>query len=405
MSKTGLFIALRYLFSRKSTNVIHLISGISVLGIWIATAALVILLSAFNGLEAWVLNLYDSFDPDLRIESVQKKYLSKEDFEISKLDDIEEIEHYSVCLEETGLIRYKDAQYACIIKGVDKNYLKVSGIDSTITEGLAPSFLPYKPDAALVGAGISYILSLALGDVTNPLEIYLAKADAIAGADPTQAFRNAIIYPSGIYTIQPEFDSRYLIVPLEFCRALSQRENMWTHVELKLKPGVDSKAVKSKIANLLGDSFVIKDRFDQHELMYKIVNSEKWAVYLILSFILVIAAFSVIGALTMLIVEKQKDIKTLYSLGATEQLIREIFFAEGLFIGLIGMFLGVLTGLSIVYAQDSLGFVLMNEYEPYPVKVKLSDIILVCSTLLIIISITAYIPSSRIKTRIISTTG
>ena len=390
----SLFIALRYLFSKKSTNVINIISGISISGIVVGTCALVILLSAFNGLEDWVVRLYNSFDPDIHIESKNSKFFKEDAISFDELKRIEGVTYVMPVIEENGLLHYRDAQYVCTIKGVGEEFKKMSGLDSMIINGSFDLHMG-SSSAAIVGSGVAYSLSLSLGDINEPINIYVPKANASYSLNPIEAFHSGSIHPSGIFEVQPEFDTRYIIVPIEYARELFHREKTVSSIEIQLKKDVDVEQVIDKIKTITGESFLVKNRFQQHELLYKIIHAEKWGVFLILAFILLIAIFNVTGSLTMLIVDKSRDIRTLQSLGANWKTIRMIFFMEGMLISIIGMLTGLLLGLLIVILQDKFQFVLINGVDAYPVLIKKMDIVYISITVLTIGAIAAWFPAAR----------
>ncbi len=388
------FIALRYLFSRKSTNVINIISGISVSGIHVGTCALVILLSAFNGLENWVVQLYNSFDPDIRIEANGRKFFSENELSAKRILHIEGVDLVMPVIEENGLVTHHDAQFVCTIKGVGPEFMKMSGLDTMLVDGEFNLNLGRSP-SALVGSGIAYALSMSLSDLNEPLDMYVPKANASFSINPAEAFHSGSIRPAGIFEVQPEFDLRYVIVPIEFARNLFHRETEFTSYEVQLKKGADPQKVLTKIQALAGNGFLLKNRFQQHELLYKIINAEKWGVFLILAFILLIAIFNVTGSLTMLIVDKSKDILTLQSLGANWKTIRSIFFLEGMLISVIGMIGGMLVGLLIVFLQSKFQLVLINGEDAYPVLVKGADLFYIGLTVIIIGALASWLPASR----------
>ena len=390
----SLFIALRYLFSKKSTHVINIISGISISGIVVGTCALVILLSAFNGLEDWVVRLYNSFDPDIHIEAKNSKFFKEDAIPFAALKQVEGVAHVMPVIEENGLLHYRDAQYVCTIKGVGEEFKKMSGLDSMIINGSFDLHMG-KTSSALVGSGVAYALSLSLGDINEPINIYVPKANASFSLNPIEAFHSGSIHPSGIFEVQPEFDTRYIIVPIDYARELFHREKTVSSIEIQLKKDVDVAQVIDKIKSILGESYVVKNRFQQHELLYKIIHAEKWGVFLILAFILLIAIFNVTGSLTMLIVDKSRDIRTLQSLGANWKTIRMIFFLEGMLISVIGMLSGLLLGLLIVLLQDKFQFVLINGVDAYPVLIKKMDILYISITVLTIGAIAAWFPAAR----------
>ena len=390
------FIARRYLFSKKSTNVINVISGISVTGVLVGTAALVILLSAFNGLESWVVKLYNSFDPDIKIERVDHKRFTTNEFPFEKLKKLQNVAYVLPVLEENGMLTYKEAQFICTIKGVSPQFVRMSGIDSMLSSGNFSLNLDNKP-AALLGRGIAYALSFNLKNMNTTVDLYVPQPDADFSTNPAEAFKTSSILINGIFEIQPEFDTKYIIVPLDFAQELFNLPENINSVELQFSPNTkNTDALQQDIQQILGANYVVKNRFEQHALLYKIINSEKWAVYLILSFILLIAIFNITGSLTMLIVDKSADIATLKALGAPVKTIKQIFFLEGLLISALGLVIGLIAGVLIVQAQDTFQFVLINNVDPYPVVIKSMDLFYISATVLAIGAFAAWFPANRL---------
>lgn len=377
---------------------INIISGISVLGVTVGTAALVILLSAFNGLESWVIRLYDAFDSDIRIEHTQEKFYRFEAGLEQRLNAIEGIARWTPVLEENALLTYGDARFICTIKGVGKSFLEMSGIDSMMVEG-SFSLGQDSSSMAILGSGVAYSLSLSLRSMEIPLEIYVPRPGAGYSLNPMEAFTAGVIRPAGIFQIQPEVDTRYVIVPYRFASALCEREGMLSALEIQLKPGADAQLVGEKLKRIFGSGFSIKNRFEQHELLYKIINAEKWAVYLILTFILIIAVFNITGSLTMLIVDKSKDIRTLESLGADKGMLRMIFFTEGLLITVMGLAIGMVAGIVTLLFQDRYSLLMISEYDAYPVEMHPTDFILVAITVLSIGALASWFPANRLLKR------
>jgi lipoprotein-releasing system permease protein len=274
----------------------------------------------------------------------------------------------------------------------------MSGLDTMMVEGdfrLNRGKIPM----AVVGSGIAYALSLSLSDLESPLDIYVPKANASFSLNPAEAFHSSSIRTAGIFEVQPEFDLKYIIVPIGFARELFHRETELSSYEIQLKPDADVDQVMKSLKALTGEGFAIKNRFQQHELLYKIINAEKWGVFLILAFILLIAIFNVTGSLTMLIVDKSRDIRTLQSLGASWSVIRLIFFLEGMMISLLGMSIGIVTGLVVVYLQSKFNLVLINGEDAYPVLVKGADILYISLTVLAIGALASWLPASRTLTK------
>ncbi|MBL4587183.1 MAG: ABC transporter permease, partial [Flavobacteriales bacterium] len=330
-----LHIAKRYLFSKKSHNAINIVSGISIAGVAVVTAAMVIVLSVFNGFEGLVISLYNVFEAPIVVKPAEGKTLLLSSIPTDEILATPGVIGYVQVLEESCLLRYRDKQYFARIKGVSDNFLQLTDMDSMVVDGDAFMHVNGTP-AALIGSGVAYHLSANVNDPLNPLEVYVPKRGSRATLDPSKAFNVRQIFTTGVFSIQADFDLTYVITPIGFVRDLLDHQGKVSALELALDPTADMEAVRKEIQEKLGANYVVKDRFQQNELLYKIMKSEKWAVFLILSFILMISIFNVIGSLTMLILEKKKDINILRSMGASEKLIQRIFILEGIFISLIG---------------------------------------------------------------------
>jgi lipoprotein-releasing system permease protein len=390
-----IYIARRYLFAKKSRNAINIISAISVGGVTIGTMALIIILSAFNGLDDLVRSLFNTFDPDLKISVVEGKTFSSEHENIRKLKDQEGILYLSEVIEENALLRYGEKQYIATIKGVSDDFVKMSGIDSMIYDG---EFLlkDQKNSFAVVGQGIASNLSIGLSFIT-PIQIYVPKRTKNIILTPDKAFNRKYIFPSGFFAIQQDFDSRYVIVPIDFARDLFDYTVELSSIELKINPSYNPDRIQEELKILLGNEFEVKNRYEQQEFVYKIMQSEKWAIFLILSFILVIASFNIIGSLSMLIIEKKKDIETLRNLGANLQLIRKIFLLEGWMISVLGALSGLILGSIICIIQQQFGLIKIQGGESfvidtYPVSMELTDFLFVFGTVLLIGYLAAWYP-------------
>lgn len=393
------FIARRYLFSTKTQNVINIISAISMTGVAVGTAALIVVLSVFNGFDSLIQTLFNSFDPDLKITLAEGKTFIPESNEFDKIRNLKSIVHFTEVLEENVLLKYEDKLHPATIKGVTKEYTKTTGIDTMIVQG---SFFLEKNNInyAVVGQGIAYYLSMGLNFVT-PIVVYVPKRTKSIAVNPENAFNRKVLYPSGIFSIQQDFDVKYIIAHISFVRDLLNYKSEVSAIELKLNTETDIKDVKAQVKSILGVKFIVKDRYEQHELFYKIMKSEKWAIFLILSFILLIASFNIIGSITMLIIDKKNDIFTLNSLGANQATIHKIFLYEGWFISILGSFIGLVLGGLICWAQIRYGFVRLEGsgsfiIDAYPVAFKAIDFVNVFAIVMIIGFIAAWIPSKYI---------
>jgi lipoprotein-releasing system permease protein len=401
-----LFIAKRYFFSKKSQRAINIISIISVVGVMIGTGALIVVLSVFNGFESLVISLYNSFDPELKITVNEGKTFPSDSVLYREIKKIEGVEAVSQTLDENALIKYHDKQYIVTIKGVDDNFQKVSGIDTMIADG---EFLLHKGDSAfaVVGGAIAYNLQLNIGNFLTLLELYVPRKDASSFSNPEEAFSRMYIPPSGIFAIQQEFDSKYVLVPLSFARSILNDEKNISALEVALSKNANSDKVQQKIKNLVGGNYNVQTRLEQHSTIYRIMKSEKWAVFLILAFILLIATFNVIGSLTMLIIEKGKDISILYSMGADAPLIRRIFLVEGLMISFIGSAIGIVLGTLICFLQMKYGLVKLSGsgsfvIDAYPVEIQWLDFVYVFLIVSVIGFAAAWYPAKKLVERKIS---
>ncbi|MFM2207002.1 MAG: hypothetical protein RL213_977 [Bacteroidota bacterium] len=393
------FIARRYFVSKKSQRAINIISMISVAGVLVGTAALVIVLSVFNGFEDLILRLYDSFDPDIRIESVRGKDFRIDKFPLQQLERDPDVLKAFPVIEENALARYEDRQYIVTLKGIDAAFSEHTGIDTMMTEGVC-EIQRGDTDFALIGAGVAYGLQLHVGDIGGGLELYGPKRVEGSLLDPEQAFNRRYITPSGVFAVQQEFDTRYVLVPYRFAQEIFEYDSQATSVEVIVKKGADAEGAAERIAATVGPDFTVKDRLRQHETVYRIMKSEKWAVFLILTFILVIATFNIIGSISMLVIEKKKDIAVMHSFGADLPLLRRIFLTEGLFINLIGSTSGMLIGWLVCLGQQRYGWVSLSGdgsfvIDAYPVKMEALDFLFVFLTVSTIGLFAAWYPAKR----------
>jgi len=398
------YIAKRYLFSRKKTNLINLISAISVTGLVIGTMGLIIGLSGFNGFDSLIKSLFSSFDPELRITIKEGKNFSASGSSFDALHRMPEVAYYSEIVEDNALLRYNDRQVFATIKGVSDDYLRFSGIDSMITQGefkLKDAYNNY----AVLGEILAYNLAVGIQQ-PEPISVYVPKKGRENALLPTGNFNQRLIYPSGVFSIQQELDAKYVIVPIGFARELFELPDKVNAIEIKLKEGVSEKKTKAAISALLGNNFEIKDRYQQHDYLYKTMMSEKYAVYLILTLILIIASFNIVGSLTMLILDKKEDISILQSMGANKRTIRNIFLFEGWLISFLGAIIGTLAGLALCQAQITYGFVKLSGkassfiVDAYPMKIVPADILLVLLSVSLIGFLAAWYPVRYISEKL-----
>jgi lipoprotein-releasing system permease protein len=372
------------LFAKKSHNAINIITLVSVIGVAVGTMALVVVLSVFNGFEKLILSLFNAFNPDMEIRLKEGKVFSVEDLPLEELRNIPGIALYSEMLEETALITYRDKQHLVTMRGVSDDYIKITGLDTMLVAGQLV-LEDGDADYLILGQGVEYVLAANLNDFLNPLNLYVPRRGRSTGLQPSQAFNASSNYASGVFGIQSEFDMEYILVPIRLARRLLNYENQATSLVIGLEPGANTSRVQKELENLLGNDFQIRNRLQQQDFLYKVMRSEKWAIFLILSFILIIATFNVIGSLTMLIIEKQRDIRILHNMGAPQKTIRQIFLTEGVLITLGGALAGILFGGIISWLQMRFGIISIQAegnfiIDAYPVHIKAIDFLLVAIT-------------------------
>ncbi|MCD4793251.1 MAG: ABC transporter permease [Bacteroidales bacterium] len=398
-----LFIAKRYLFSKKNRNAINIISGISILVVAVSTAALIIVLSSINGFGKLIDEQISTYAPDLKIEIKKGKTFSADDPNIKKISQTEGISYIAEVIEDNILLKHKEKQLICTVKGVPENYGEVFGLDTAITFGL------YKTHGnslnfAVLGAGVSYNLGISV-ESGESISLWIPNRKSIQILNPEQSFNIINLIPAGVISIDAEFDTKYIISSLETIRKFTDRDSVTvSSIEIKIKNPSDIQEIKKDIKNILGNNYYVKDIYDQFDV-YKIMKSERLAAFIIMLFIILIASFSIIGSVTMLIIEKQKDIFTLLSIGSDLSSIKKIFFTEGLLITMTGGIIGIFLGGLISYAQQHFGIVTFPSdgyyiVDAYPVDVKTIDFVITFISVTLIGSIISLYPASRIKSKL-----
>ena len=388
------YIAKRYLFSKKSHNAINVISGVSVCGVALATLALVCTLSVFNGFQDLVATFFTAFDPELKITASSGKVFDGQDMRIQKLRDFPEIEVFSESLEDNAMVQYNGKQAMVVIKGVEDNFSQLTAIDSILYGRGEMVLYDEIVDYAIPGVELTSILGTGIRFL-DPLEIYAPKRGTqINVANPASSFNVSYLHSSGlVFAVnQQKYDASYIITSLKFARDLFQYDTEVSSVELKLKEGVDTDAFADKICGVLGDDFVVQNRYEQQADTFRIMQVEKLISYVFLTFILLVACFNVIGSLSMLIIEKKNDVVTLRGLGADDRLISHIFLFEGCLISFLGALVGVVLGLTLCLVQQEFGILTLGSgasagafvVDAYPVSVHWQDVVLILVTVLII---------------------
>lgn len=397
-----LHIARRYLISKKSHNLINIISLISVLGIAVGTLALIVVLSVFNGFESLISSLYNSFNPDLEITIEKGKTFTMESVHADQIKEVPGVIHYTEVVEENALLKNGNRQYIARMKGVSEAFPLMTEIDSAIIDG---SYILQKGQmpCGVFGAGVSYHLGVFPDLFSDPVSIYVPSRTADFKPGLEQPVNQANVMPTGVFSIQQDFDVSIVLVPIWLARELMEYTDEITALEVGLSEDADVSEVKNAIKEIVGDAYIVKDRYEQEALLYKIMNSEKWIIFLILTFILMIASFNMIGSLSMLIIDKQKDIAVLHSLGANYKMIKRIFMLEGLLISLAGAMVGLFLGGLISLIQQYFGIIPMGDgsgnfiIDTYPILVKAIDFLYVFITVFVIAYFAAWLPVRRIS--------
>jgi len=369
-------------------------------GVFIGSATLFIILSAFNGLEDVILKLYSNFTPEIRIEATLGKTFNPETPYFNALRKDKRIFSFTEALEEKGMVKYRDKTFIANIKGMSDDFLKNSNLDSAIQDGGFVLKAGNKP-FAVIGTAVQTSLSVNVHDELTPMVIYSPRRSAGVSINPMDELRQAYIYPSGVFAIQQEFDN-IVVVSLDFARDLLDEPHHVSSLELNFKQGTNVDEMQEEIQEKLGDGFIVKNRKEQNVELYKTLNFERWSIFMILTFVLIVAIFNIIGTLTMLVMDKKQDIAILTSIGADKGLIKRIFFFEGMMIAMIGCVAGLVVGFVFCLLQQHYGFIKMSEnvalIAGYPIKILLRDFALVLFTVCII-SVIASAISARLSVK------
>lgn len=400
-------IAKRYLFSKKSHNAINVISMVSVCGIVIATAALICVLSVFNGFTTLADKTFGAFDPDLQITPTYGKVFSTDSINLGQIAKIQGVDFLSETLEENALIKYSDRQKPILFKGVSPQFVNLSEMNKLIIDGqfqLRTGDIDY----GVLGATLAYELGVRPGFL-SPLEIYVPKRNvAVNMMNPSTSFNQSNVFLSGVFTLnQAKYDEQMFIISIDLAREILNYDNEVTAIDVKLKEGYSTTSVKKELQTLLGDKYAVKNRLEQQEQMYKMVSMEKWMTFLIVIIISAIAIFNVVGSLSMLIIEKKGDIAILRSMGANNQLIEKIFLYEGWLIVFLGSFVGIILGFAICYAQQTFGLIKLGGapevmlMDAYPVTIQALDIVVTFFTVCIIGFSAVLYPVSTLRKNLI----
>ena len=389
------YIARRYLFSKSSSNAINIITIIAALGVFAGAFSLFIVLSGFTGLRDFSLSFSNKYDPDLKVLPQKGKVIRLSSEERQQLQQIDGLEEFSAVIEERVFLDFKNKNKTAYIKGVDENFLKVNKMDSAVVFG---AWFAPREAQVVIGNNISRELSLGVFDYSELLDILVPRPGTGQILDPTDAFNSEEAIVSGIYSINEELDDRYVFAPIAYARYLLEMgPEEISALELGLSEGADAAEVSEEVKTAIKQPIEIRNREQLNDALYKMLNTENLAVYLIFTLVLIIALFNVVGSIIMVILDKRENIKTLHSLGATPLQIRNIFFAQGVFMSLLGGAIGLIFGIFVVYLQLKYSMVMITPTLPYPVTISSKNIFLVIGTIAGLGIIASYIAASRSK--------
>lgn len=386
--KTPLFIATRYLLAKKSHNLINIITWISIVGISVASFALIVVLSAFNGLEDVISSLNNRLTPDIQIASAVGKTIDLQSFPSDKLLSIQGVDYVVPSITEDALFRANDRQHIGQVKGVGADYEKVERIKDVVfnQDKLLLSDEDY--DFAVPGAGVAWYLGINVYDPYAVVRVYVPKRGNASSMSLENSFNSGVLTVQSVFSTEQEMDEKVVLVPFQWLSELLEYENKATEIELFLSANADARKIKKEVKSVLGDGFVVKDQREQQETLYKIMHSEKWAVYAILTFILILATFNVVGSLSMLMIDKRKDTEILKAMGADKKFIHHVFMNEGLLISVVGGIIGLILGILVVLLQQRFGFIKFGSgggnyiVDAYPVLLKMKDVFIIFVTIL-----------------------
>ena len=403
------FIARRYLFSKKSTAAINIISFISVVGVAVSTMALVVVLSVFNGFHDLIASFFTNFDPQIEIVPARGKTMPADAIELQKVRKMPQVKVSTACVEDLALAIYHSKQAMVHVKGVEDNFSDLTHIDKILYGNGVFSLHAGNLEYGI--PGIRLAQSLGMGSTFDGfLRIYAPmKNGQLDLSDPTSGFvTDSLMSPGVIFVVnQPKYDKDYLLTSITFARNLFGQQGMMSSLELKLKSGADVAQTKEEIKGILGDKYKVLDRYEQQEDTFRIMQIEKMIAYIFLTFILVVACFNIVGSLSMLILDKKKDVQTLRHLGASDKDIVRIFLFEGRMIAALGALLGIGIGLLLCWLQQTFGFVALGEtsgtfvVNSYPVSVHYIDVLLIFITVVVTGWLSVWYPVTSLSKRLL----
>ncbi len=395
----ALYIAKRYLFSKSKNNAINIITGIASIGIIVGTLALFVVLSVFSGLRDFSLSFTNTIDPDLQVSPIQGKsfYITPE--QVQKITTINGIASYSKVVEERVLFFFDGKEQVTYLKGVDENYYKINAVSKSLFNG---KWLRYNTAEVVVGYGISQKLSLGLFDYTNAFEVYVPRKGKALIESEAEAFNKSVLIPVGIYAISEDLDSKYVFSDLRLAQDLLEyKQNQVSSIEIKTKPNANEAKIIEEINNIFDNKVAVKNRAQLNATLYKMLNTENIAVYLIFTLVIIIALFNLIGALIMMILDKKSNLKTLNNLGTEVTDLKKIFLFQGSLLTIIGGFFGLVLGIIIVVIQQQYKLIMITDSLAYPVVFSIQNVLIVMGTIITLGIISSLIASSRVTKKLL----
>jgi lipoprotein-releasing system permease protein len=391
--------AWRYFKAKKSTHAINIISWISIVAIVIGTAALILVLSVFNGFEGLVKSLYSTFYPDIKISSSAGKVITVSNEELEKLKGLSGVKNFSLVAEEKALLQNGDYQSVVSLKGVDENYRYVTRLEDHIVKGNYGIGTKDDP-LVILGAGVENAVGVQSDRNLLALNIYLPKKTSSELIDPLQNISEDSINTAGTFVIQQDFDNKYGITNLDFVKKMMGLEaNQYGGIEIALKDTTAADDIKPELKKIFGNSYKIQTRYEQNQSLYSIMTAEKWVIYAVLVLLMIVFSFTIVSSLTMLVIEKEKDINVLHALGGNRNFIQKIFLSEGLLLAIIGGTVGMLLALLVAWLQVNFKLIPLQGgsflIDYFPVSLKIGDFFLVGATVLIIALLASWIPSHK----------
>ena len=402
------YIAQRYLIAKKSHNLINIVTWISIISVCVATFAMIFVLSVFNGFNVVISDMIHQLSPDLNISAVKGKTINLNDFPIDKLKEIDGVDYVFPTITEDVLFKNSNKQQIGQVKGVPQDYNKIKRVRGTILNDTTFNITYNNINYGIPGAGMAYFLGINVYRPYSSIQVYVPKRGNASSFNIENSFNSSRLTVTKVFSTQQEIDERLVLAPLDWLSNLMEYENIVTDIEVFIndkwqktngKRQIDR--IKKEIKNILGEDYKVYDQYEQQETLYKMMKTEKMAVYLILTFILIMATFNVIGTLSMLIIDKNKDITLLKAMGADKVLIKKIFINEGLLISVVGGMLGLLLGIAAVLIQQYFGIIRLGNgdgnyiIDAYPVALQFSDVLLVFITITIIGSIASFFTANK----------